>query len=306
MKPLKVILFAIVICLASQSHAMTFSESYDSDGTLVLNFDGQIVSGDTESLIAFLQDNIRRLGNRASKISPIISLNSPGGSVVEAEKIAEMIFSANQATAVVAGHQCSSACFLIFAAGHPRQASPNAFIGVHSASYQQTENIGTAAITLVMARSLGKMGVPSDIIGKLVQTSPNQIYRLTVADLRAMQVGRSISTGVASPAIAPEPVLSLPQLGRWSSGRFMLASGEIRLIDARVEPSGSAIGQVIFSGSPCGTATTFLGRVDSNSVNLTMTIGRCGLTQVSLQRAGAGWVGSYTSQFPDAGTIQMQ
>ena len=77
----------------------------------------------------------------------------------------------------------------------------------------------------------------------------------------------------------------------------MSAGGEIRLVDARVEANGSAIGQVIFAGSPCGAAMTFLGRVTANTANLTMTIGRCGLIQVSLQRGADGWSGSYTSQW---------
>jgi hypothetical protein len=98
----------------------------------------------------------------------------------------------------------------------------------------------------------------------------------------------------------------LPQLGRWSSSRYIMAGGEIRFIDWRIEPSGSVIGQVVFGGSSCGTATTFLGRVNADAAYLTMTMGQCGLTQVSLQRIGGVWSGTYVSQFPDTGTINLQ
>jgi hypothetical protein len=308
---LAALLLGLVVTFAAW--AMNFREELSGD-TIVMHLEGTIVLGDADAFVNFLKGILQRHGSGVTKLRSVVSLNSPGGSVLEAEKIANLIFASQQATSVVEGHKCLSACFMLFAAGRPRFATPDVFIGVHSASYQQTETIGSAAITVVMARSLGKMGVSPDIVGRLVQTAPDQLYRLTTADLRAMQVQMPGSKVAAvTPQVAPStlpvyqppPTLALPQAGRWSSSRYM-AGGEIRLIDARVEANGSAIGQVIFAGSPCGTATTFLGRVNADAANLTMTIGRCGLTQVSIQRAGAVWTGSYTSRFPDAGTIQMQ
>ena len=160
--------------------------------------------------------------------------------------------------------------------------------------------------------------MPPNVIGRLVTTGPNEIYQLTEADLSTMQV--QITDGAAlrmksnnQPAtyqppvyIPPTPVASLPQYGSWSSSIYFRV-GDVQLVNSRVDPNGSAIGQVVFRGSPCGTATMFLGTITTNSASLTMTIGRCGLTTVNLERATNGvWYGTYTSQFPDFGTIQMQ
>jgi hypothetical protein len=36
-----------------------------------------------------------------------------------------------------------------------------------------------------------------------------------------------------------------------------------------------------------------------------MNVGPCGVTEVMLQWQGSAWVGTYTSQYPDAGVVQM-
>src|SRR5881628_107579 len=52
-----------------------------------------------------------------------IGLNSPGGALLEAVKIADVIRYCKIATVVPNGQTCASACFIIFAAGGEKYAS---------------------------------------------------------------------------------------------------------------------------------------------------------------------------------------
>jgi hypothetical protein len=57
------------------------------------------------------------------------------------------------------GSQCSSACFLLFAAAGQRAVAPDALIGVHSASDNGQENINSMAFTTAFAREAAAYGV---------------------------------------------------------------------------------------------------------------------------------------------------
>jgi len=118
-----------------------------------------------------------------------ISLDSPGGDLIEAEKFAGGIHSAHLNTVVGPHQQCASACFLIFAAGARRFAARDAEIGVHSAaSSGGKETLMSMAATVAMARDAAAYGVPDVILGKIVNTEPGRIQVLTQADLIAMGV----------------------------------------------------------------------------------------------------------------------
>jgi hypothetical protein len=62
-------------------------------------------------------------------------------------------------------------------------------IGVHGASDAAgEETIQSNAATISMARIVKELGVPANVIGKMVVTPPDQILWLTIDDLRAMDV----------------------------------------------------------------------------------------------------------------------
>jgi len=174
--------------------------------------DGEIVPGDYDAMMKFLLGVIQRYGVEVGKIKTVVSLDSPGGSIIEAEKMADLIFESHQATAVIAGHKCVSACFLLFAAGNPRSVASDAFVGVHSVSEQQSETMRSAAMTVIMSRNLAKRGLPPDIIGRPVQTPPYQVYRLTIADLLAMKVQIMGSRVAAIPRSPTMPAYQPPPL----------------------------------------------------------------------------------------------
>ncbi|MBV8094802.1 MAG: hypothetical protein JO110_16565, partial [Acetobacteraceae bacterium] len=117
-----------------------------------------------------------------------IALNSPGGSIVEAAKLARVIRREGVPVIVPSGGGCASACFLMFAAAQKKVAAADAVIGVHSASLLGHENLLTMGFTTAMARSAAEYGVPAAIIGRMVQTPPGTLARLTHQELASMGV----------------------------------------------------------------------------------------------------------------------
>ncbi|HEV2269097.1 MAG TPA: GYF domain-containing protein [Steroidobacteraceae bacterium] len=62
----------------------------------------------------------------------VVHLNSPGGWVIEGERLARVIHARQLGTYTATG--CYSACVLAFAAGRPRVLNPDARLGLHSTS----------------------------------------------------------------------------------------------------------------------------------------------------------------------------
>lgn len=159
-----------------------------------IQISGHIVAGDMATFAARMQ-----AGNGVN----LVRLNSPGGFISEAIKIAAAIHAAHLNTAVSRSMQCKSACFLMFAAGAHRYASDVASIGVHGASAQTTYEAGYA--TVVMTQIAKKYGVPDDIAMQIVMTDSTHMHVLTVAELQHMGV-------TIQKTIAEVPVQALPPM----------------------------------------------------------------------------------------------
>ncbi len=113
--------------------------------------------------------------------------NSPGGSVLEGVKLADVVRDEKIATSVSGTAKCASACFMVFAAGSEKYVSYTAQVGVHGASDEHgRETAQSSAATISMARIAQELGVPPSIIGKMVVTPPDEILWLTPDDLRSM------------------------------------------------------------------------------------------------------------------------
>ena len=158
---------------------------------------GPIVPGDFDRLGAIIQ----ALPQSDRTLSFII--DSPGGNIVEAEKIAAYIHKIEAAVIIPSGSQCSSACFLLFAAAARRSMAPDALVGVHSVSEGGQENLSTMGFTTLFARLATMYGVPPAIIGKMVQTEPRRMTWLSPSDLDPM--GITILTPPSSPEARPIP-----------------------------------------------------------------------------------------------------
>jgi hypothetical protein len=184
----------------------------DDKDALAVNMTGEIVSGDANRFFAFYE----RLP--ALPVKAFI-LDSPGGIVTEAGNMGDAIRGSQIATAVVNRHHCSSACFMLFAAGVHRYATPDASIGIHGASNvdTNTETLGAYATDVAMARTLKAWGVPDNIVGKMVTTSSDDMYWLSMGDLTSM--------GVVMLPNSPAPVAPAPSVPLDAARRFLTGVG---------------------------------------------------------------------------------
>lgn len=179
--------------------AMIFEIIAPDGGRPALSMSGEILPGDAARALPWLI--------RLSKDNniPRLFLSSPGGNILEATKLANLIHETGMPVFVQAGDMCASACFLLFAASPSRHASPDAMIGVHSASFDGNENGASLMLDTAMARKARAFGVPPDIIGRMVTTGPSDMAWLTADELREMDVRQIGATQREIPAPAPEP-----------------------------------------------------------------------------------------------------
>jgi hypothetical protein len=160
-----------------------FTQQGWRNGRLVVRIDGDIAPGDDARALAF--------ANTIPVGTPVqVILNSRGGAVVPAAGIALLIRRTGSTTRVEG--ECSSSCFLLYAAGVERSYAPGAHIGVHSASQNGSDTYGARELTTRMARACAELGVPAEIIGRMVATPPNGIAWLTPAELAAMGAWQSL------------------------------------------------------------------------------------------------------------------
>jgi hypothetical protein len=182
-----------------------------NDGSIVIT--GRIDPGDEAHFLSSLS-KLRRGGTIE------VHLNSPGGSVLAAMKIADIVHRAGLTTQVPFRATCASACVLVFAAGVTRIADAVSTIAVHSAGMrgqadveqEMVENGETLAVTALMARIMSSYGAPASVIGKMVVTPTDEAAVLTRADLDAwnVRITRFVS-GLemrprSDPPAAPSPI----------------------------------------------------------------------------------------------------
>jgi hypothetical protein len=162
--------------------AMQFEQKVLSATEVVIIGRGQIVPGDAA-----------RLAKAVAAVAPgkrllILALDSPGGTVLEGERLAHLIRARGLPVLIPSDSKCVSACFLLLAASPRRFVAADALVGVHSASEAGQETGTSLAVTTLMARDAAELGIPPAIIGKMVQTTPGRVEWLTRADLLSMNV----------------------------------------------------------------------------------------------------------------------
>ncbi|HEY8096253.1 MAG TPA: hypothetical protein VIE65_09235 [Methylobacter sp.] len=195
----------IFVASALSSQSATLTSYISKEGKVVVILNGEIAPGDTDQL-----QQIIKTANDSGKIVSGIRLNSPGGNLLEGSKLADAFRFAKIASVVPNESTCASACFLAFAAGSDKFASYTASIGVHGASNANgTESVESNAATVAMAKIVKELGVPADIIGRMVVTPPDQMVWLTPNNLRAMGAtvtGKPVQNPPAdAPTQLPQP-----------------------------------------------------------------------------------------------------
>ena len=174
-----------VLCaigLVVDASAAALLEETLRNGHVVVHLTGRIDSQDA----ALFDAAVGKL-TAAGKRIDVVSLNSTGGKLGEGALIAGVIKALRLATRVEDGAVCASACFLLFAAGEPRTAHPNSFIGVHKAADNDgRETYKSREATRAMVEFARQLGVPSTITDKMGRTPSDSLEWLSARDLRSM------------------------------------------------------------------------------------------------------------------------
>jgi hypothetical protein len=147
-----------------------------ADGT-VIEIDGPIVFGVTERVQALLADH---------PAVTAVRLTSPGGRVVEARDLRDLIRERGMTT--VATGNCASACTVVFLAGRERLLAPGGNLGFHRYRSPALGESEAEASMAIDRRDLGARGVPGWFLERAFATPHNEMWRPTLAELHIANV----------------------------------------------------------------------------------------------------------------------
>jgi ATP-dependent protease ClpP protease subunit len=175
--------FVQIMAQISLAHAASITTAVSEAGQTIVLLEGEIELSDSTKLALI----VTGLDNQGRAVSALY-LNSPGGNGTADREMASLVKRFRISTIVADGTECTSACFTVFAAGHRKFAGHHAQIGVHRTSHKGKESAAAIASTVELAVFIRELGVPPAIVGKLVQTPPDQMAWLTPDDLKSMNV----------------------------------------------------------------------------------------------------------------------
>jgi hypothetical protein len=137
-----------------------------------LRLQGPIGLGDAE--------RVRRLVAEAKAVR-VVELESPGGRLIEAVAIAEVVKSATWNTRATG--DCESACTLIHMAGTKRQLMPGARLGFHRASTGTVNPVWDNLANRELARVYRDAGLPERMIARALATPASLMWHPTRDEL---------------------------------------------------------------------------------------------------------------------------
>lgn len=171
-------LLSILACWLLLSPAPVSAADITLTGSAI-RITGPIETGDAQKLQDLLATP---RGSGAFARSGTFLLDSRGGRVSEALKIARIVERGYGTTVVPSGALCYSACFLVYAAGSYRIAGGSAALGVHQVAMakgpaQGAEDIAALArVSATVDSYLQSRGVPTLVIDKMKRTPPHDMF----------------------------------------------------------------------------------------------------------------------------------
>ncbi len=196
--------FAALLASSAPVSALQLQSDPGDEGKYVIVARGPIVAGDADRLRSFI------VSNAAKGALLGFAFDSPGGSLLEGEAVANVVQTTGAVVLIPENATCASACFLILAAARVKLADVTALIGVHSASEGSVETANSMAMTTAMARDASAYGVPASIIGRMVTTEPARVAWLTPPELVAMGVRILNQSAVTSTPAPTQPPAYIP------------------------------------------------------------------------------------------------
>lgn len=202
----------VMIGVASEGQALTFKEGGDESMNCMATFEGTFEPGDADRMKRFLDSWWAKHEETYQYNMPRLSicLNSPGGSLSEAVKMADALVlggyqTSNLGTAVPAGAVCESACAVFFMAGGEvteseagrqpdRKLHVNGKLGFHAPaigvtdrSYNKAEVDRAFKIAILsigeVAKRMNMLRLRHSILRTMLETPPDAMYYVeTIGD----------------------------------------------------------------------------------------------------------------------------
>jgi len=200
--------FVAATAVASSVSAATLTTTVSKENRTIVLLNGEVAAGDATRLQGIIKSSID-----SGRLVSGMRFNSSGGSLVEGVRLAGVIAHAKIATVIPNGATCASACFIAFAAGAQKFVSATATVGVSGASDKVGRN--TPDETPQIVRVARELGLPDEIVGRMLITRPDEIFWLTQDDLLAMgatTTGKSGSGALEPSVAAPPPFAPSPKV----------------------------------------------------------------------------------------------
>lgn len=178
--------------------------SVSADGT-TLDLSGPIVFGVKQRVSEVLDSN---------PAITTLRLASPGGRVVEARKLSEIVGARGLTT--VADGNCASACTVVFMAGRDRVITPASTLGFHRYRSPDKEQVEAEENMAIDRRYFSTRGLPDWFIERAFATPNSGMWRPTREEMR---LARVITAEVGDDGrripVAGEPGPEVPAEREW-------------------------------------------------------------------------------------------
>lgn len=201
-----IVLWIVAVVALTTSNFAVGADFSGGPGPIVIS--GPIERGDYTRFTKYLLRDARHIYMLRSGVI----LNSPGGDVDEALKLASLFDKSFITTFVRKGDVCASACFLLWAGGAVRHNL--GLLGVHRLSLDSnsTDIRRTAEKTKpasqVVETFLVNVGIPRKIIDKMQETSPSTIFMMDINWMANAEIDATynpVFLDVAEKACGPDP-----------------------------------------------------------------------------------------------------
>jgi hypothetical protein len=183
---------ACFACAIPAANAMEMRFRYVESGPDIgqlngISLSGPIVAGDYERFVQLIRSDPFN-----AVAADQVFLDSEGGSVNEALKLAGLIKELYRTTVISSGRSCLSSCFFLYVAGVERIAHSEGKLGIHRPYYGKTDSTHLSAAVAekryasadAQVRAfLSSVGVPTPYIEKMFSVRSVEMYYLTRRDI---------------------------------------------------------------------------------------------------------------------------
>lgn len=180
----RLLMMAIIAIMPAGNAAEIFLSGQQVGQRCGLHINGEIVEGDAQRI-----QNLLSAHHEKYVATAFVFLNSPGGSVHEAIKIAKLMEEMGLNVTVQSPASCASACAIIYLSAPLRIRDGNVLVhrpyfdmrDVHPSDYVRYSEAQQAAI-LELRQYLSAKAVPNHLIDKMMTLPSSDAYALSLKD----------------------------------------------------------------------------------------------------------------------------